>query len=238
MPGRGLLLVPEWPARLPLAFRRMLQRATLAGGGVWLEPRGLGAGAGRGTEKPTLPVSGEGGQASPLASQSPALCWRTAGEPGRAFPAHREGALADLAAGPPLGWPNRGPGAGAYRRGAVLLVGERPHVARSGQLKHRLPFVSFDGAGCAPWLAEQLELAGVPETDLYWVNAYDALGVPTDPAFVRDLQPRKVVALGKQAAEWCRDAGLSFVEVPHPQFWKRFKSGEPYPLLDVLRAPQ
>lgn len=218
-PGRGLLLVPGWPPALPLAYRRMLERAVLATGGGWLEP-----------ETPT--------QANPLACVSPGLRWRTAGEPGRTFLAPRQGLLADLAAHAPLGWANGGPGAGAYRPGSTLLVGERPGVARTGQLKHRLPFVSFDGAGCAPWLAEQLEVAGVPEVDLYWINAYDALSVPTDASFLADLRPARVVALGREAERWCKTYSVPHHSVPHPMYWMRFHHRERYPLLDVLGASQ
>jgi len=208
-PGAPLVL-PRWPVELPLGHRRMLQRTVLALGGVHLDPSSAGG--------------------------SLAERWETTGRVGYDFPAYRAGALAELVGGAPLGWANRGPGAGAFRPGVALLVGERPGVAKSGQLKHRLPFVSFDGAGCAGWLAEQLASAEVEEADLYWVNAYDAVGVPTDAAFVRELAPSAIVALGSVAGRWCRDVHLRYRAAPHPQYWKRFHYRERYPLLDVLRA--
>lgn len=204
-PGAGVLAVLAPPPGLPLAHRRLLQRTVLALGGVALH------------------------------SLCPAgLRWETTGEPGRDLPAPWVGSPAELATAGELGWPNRGPGAGAFRRGVCLLVGERPGVARSGQLKHRLPFVSFDGNGCAGWLAEQLENAGVSEADLYWINAYDALSFPTNSSFVDALQPTQIIALGKEASRWCKASHLPHRCVPHPQYWKRFRSKERYPLLDVL----
>lgn len=221
-PTPGLTFMLRWPATLPLGHRRMLERTALGAGGVGLA------------------LSQPPSQANPLAGAPVDLRWETAGEPGRDFPTHRAGTLAELLEGAPLGWTNWGPGAGAFRPGVTLLVGERPGVAHSGQLKHRLPFVSFDGGGCAGWLAEQLEAASVKEADLYWINAYDALDVPTDAMFVRALKPKRIIALGREAMEWChhnhREFSAPYQHVPHPQYWKRFRSRTRYPLLDVLGA--
>jgi thymidylate kinase len=129
---------------------------------------------------------------------------------------------------------NDGPGVGSWRPGhTTLLVGDRPNYPeRYGDL----PFVA--DTGCSPWLAERLEESGVPEDELYWVNATDAEGNPTNPDFLEDLRPYRVVALGNRARAWlCRRAGVSearFHTVEHPQFWKRFHHREPYPLLEVL----
>lgn len=134
---------------------------------------------------------------------------------------------------------NRGPGIGRWRPGEVtLLVGDQAHPtglpAEADGLD--LPFVS--AAGCSPWLAERLEEAGVGEGALYWVNARRPDGSATDPAFLRDLNPRRVVALGTAARAWLHRAGLGegdHATVEHPQHWKRFHHREPYPLVDLLR---
>lgn len=117
-------------------------------------------------------------------------------------------------------------GVGQWGPGSTLLVGER--VSSAGWPD--MPFVSFHEGGCSAWLARQLESWRVPESSLYWVNAYQL-----SPDFMgRDDAPKKVVALGKVAAAWCRKAGLAFDEVPHPQFWKRFHSHEEYELKEAL----
>lgn len=211
--------VPQWGAPgLPTGHRRMLERAALAVGAVAVAP---------------LPAVPDGSTRTPAEDQAnPLSHWEALGVPGTDLPRPWRGALPPPG---PLGWVNRGPGAGAFRPGAMLLIGERPGVARSGQLKHRLPFVSFDGGGCAGWLAEQLESVSVPESALYWINAYDALGVPTSPAFLYALEPTHIVALGRDAERWCNaNAVGDFYVVPHPQYWKRFQSRRRYPLLDVL----
>lgn len=135
---------------------------------------------------------------------------------------------------------NHGPGAGAFRPGHVtLLVGDKPNLPRTGQhLFYRVPFLSMHGGGCSRWLADQLEEAWVPESSLYWINASDGAGIGTEHAFIEKLQPRKVIALGAEAAKWCVEARLQgrYDQVPHPQYWKRFGKGEHYPLLDFLPA--
>jgi hypothetical protein len=103
-------------------------------------------------------------------------------------------------------------------------------------LKHRLPFVTFGGGGCAPWLADGLERAGVPENTLYWINAYDVRGAATSAEFVKDLRPVQVVAMGKLAERWCVDHMVRHDSVPHPQYWMRFHHHAPYPLFNVLRS--
>lgn len=127
--------------------------------------------------------------------------------------------------------PNTGPGIGAFATGSILLIGDRP-----GGLGGRwhLPFVSLTAGGCSEWLAEQLEEYDIHERALYWVNASD--GVQTTRAdFVDALKPRAVVALGDAAARWCTNvARVPFVQVDHPQHWKRFHHSESYPLIKEL----
>lgn len=129
---------------------------------------------------------------------------------------------------------NIGPGVGAWRPGrSVLLVGERPNLRR-GQT-YLGPFCAWSNVGCSSWLSHRLEAARIPERDLYWINAYDRRGHAADPRFLNHLQPRLVVALGSVAARWCRRHDVRHVSVPHPQYWKRFRSRQPYPLLEALK---
>jgi hypothetical protein len=249
-PDHPVLVLPRlWPASLPAPLQRMLQRTALSLGGVLATPPPSPArpapAAALLRPLPSPQQAPSPAQTTPQQATTPAhpaparsldpfyrLNGAVWGGPRGALPGGVPALLA-------LGWANRGPGAGAYRPGAVtLLVGERPNVARTGELKHRIPLVTFAGTGCAIWLAQQLEDAGVPESILYWINAYDAVGVPTDAAFLDDLQPHRVIAMGKLAERWCTDHASKFETVPHPQYWKRFHGNQRYPLLDQLREFQ
>ena len=216
-PSSEILALPRlWPSTLPVAHRRMLERTALALGAV-LVPLSSALGPEKASlQAPLLARPGQNPSQGPILTVGRPYSWAPSG-------------------GLSSGWANLGPGAGAFRPGvSTLLVGERPGVARTGELKHRLPFVTFAGTGCAPWLAHQLESIGVGKEQLYWINAYDALNVPTEHVFLELLQPRIIVALGKLAARWCSDASTRYEETTHPQFWKRFHHRERYPLLDLL----
>lgn len=136
---------------------------------------------------------------------------------------------------------NLGPGIGMFKKGVTLVVGEQ--VNKNAMLHADWPFVANGGSSL--WLAELLHEAGINENQLYWINAMDANGEETSDEFIEELRPAKIVALGKAAEIWCKDRGLHLTEprhlewtfhaVPHPQFWKRFHSGEPYELVEVLR---
>lgn len=117
-------------------------------------------------------------------------------------------------------------GIGHWHPNSVILVGDR--CSRHGI--HNLPFVSFQGAGCSAWLAQQLESWDIGEQELYWINSA-GLGVN----WLNEIdRPRKFVALGVHAENWCQHAGVPHTAVPHPQYWKRFKHGDPYPLKEAL----
>lgn len=127
---------------------------------------------------------------------------------------------------------NNGPGIGNWLPEAVtLLVGDRPNLNNN----NGDPFVDFThGNGCAVWLAKELENYGVPESRLYWINAKDVDNKTTDPSFIDDLRPIKVIAFGNEAYNWCAIHGISASKVPHPTFWKRFNTTTQYPLKELL----
>lgn len=129
----------------------------------------------------------------------------------------------------------RGPGIGKFNPGRViLLVGDKPAKRHAN-----FPFCSHLQAGCSWWLANVLDSHDIKEEQLYWVNAYGCDGYPRlAPDFVSDLSPHIVVALGKTASYWCDGASIEHISVHHPQYWKRFKFGQTYPLLDLLWAVQ
>lgn len=135
-------------------------------------------------------------------------------------------------------WPAVGLGLGTYRVGCTLLVGDRPGPGWARATLPSWPFVSALKTGCSGWLAEQLETAGIPEDRLYWINAYRYDGTPIKTTLLKDLQPARVVALGNNAATWCRaneEVLGTFAEVHHPSYWKRFHSHQAYHLIKLLR---
>lgn len=127
---------------------------------------------------------------------------------------------------------NPGPGVGAWRPGEVTLM-----VGQELQVGGVWPFVW--PSGCSVWLTNCLEDAGVSEEQLYWVNALVGNGERLDPSFVAALKPRRAVLLGKVADDWWHhvvaDSTIPAVTIPHPQWWKRFKAHDPYPLAEALR---
>lgn len=138
---------------------------------------------------------------------------------------------------------NRGPGGGWWMPGKVfLLVGDRTNTKRNHAETTRVPFVSFSHLGCSGWLAAEFEDAGIDESELYWINAYEPDGTPTSVKFVDQLQPKHIFLMGRRAKEWLdEDAknevwsdNIQATEVPHPQYHKRFHSGTRYPLIDKI----
>lgn len=125
-------------------------------------------------------------------------------------------------------------GAGAFIEGNVLLIGERPSLPKTASRTIGHPFCSDDG--CSGWLNKLLEAENVPEEKLFWINALYSNG---DKAvlwpYIEVMKPSSVIALGNVAEGCCRQRGISHEKVPHPQYWKRFRSRERYPLLDVLQ---
>ena len=122
---------------------------------------------------------------------------------------------------------NAGPGIGNFRRGSTLIVGDQvnPRVAL-----YDYPFVA-SGKGASSFITEQLEVCGVGEECLYWINAYDSNGYRTDGSFIERLSPRRIVALGARAGRWCRDLEVEHRQIPHPAFWRRFHFNEEYTAL-------
>lgn len=117
----------------------------------------------------------------------------------------------------------------------VLLVGDRPGPgAPTDPSYHHTPFYSI--RNCSGWLNKQLHDAEIPEEDLLWVNSADKDGVVSDGSFLVNLEGTQVIiALGGNAAKWCAKQGLAHELIHHPQYWKRFRSKEPYVLIPLLK---
>lgn len=113
--------------------------------------------------------------------------------------------------------------------GGVVLVGESFAERKDQDPWYQWPFASFSGEGCSRWLTEQLDEAGLPEENLLWVNA------DQDLSFIRELEWKPtVIALGDKAGLELSKVQVGAQVVKHPQYWKRFRTKEPYPLLKIL----
>lgn len=113
----------------------------------------------------------------------------------------------------------------------ILIVGDNYANLTDADSFYQKPFCAFSGAGCSGWLTDQLELAGVGEERLFWVNA-DHL----EDVSKHDWRGSLVIALGTVAAMTCKNHGFAnLIEIEHPQSWKRFKATQSYPLLEVFK---
>jgi hypothetical protein len=131
---------------------------------------------------------------------------------------------------------NPGPGIGNWAAPA-LLVGSGP--AQAGTPPY-WPFISSRPDGPAAWLTEQLELAGVREEDLYWMNAQTVVDgnlVCEDASTVLENPWRLVVCMGEEALKWAEDWGLSnMVLAPYPTWWWNYRRGKDYPALKAIEG--
>ncbi len=110
-------------------------------------------------------------------------------------------------------------------KGRFLIIGESLNPSNGNK------FTFCSSVGCSPWLCDQLDKSGVPETEIGWANQ-DTL---TKGAIV-DMEPEYVYALGAKARNWCEKNDVSATMFDHPQYWKRFKSNGDYPLVEAMTA--
>lgn len=116
----------------------------------------------------------------------------------------------------------------------ILLVGDRPGPsAPKDQYYHHTPFYSTKH--CSGWLNTQLELEGIPEDKLVWINSANEVGLYYDPNTVKHIHAKHIIALGVRANAWLLKNNIeNVIKADHPQFWKRFRNKHRYPLLDIL----
>lgn len=120
-------------------------------------------------------------------------------------------------------------------QGGILIVGDRPGPsAPKDPIYHHTPFYSTKH--CSGWLNAALEVEGISEKNLVWINSADQHGEDTPFDMVERLKPDAIIALGGNAEKWLKKNGCNlFIKVPHPQYHKRFRNSERYELLDVLK---
>ena len=128
-----------------------------------------------------------------------------------------------------------------YKRGLgmVLIVGDKPGPsAPTAPDYHHTPFYSTKH--CSGWLNSELLKAGVPEDRLVWINSADKDGIPTDYLIIDKIDPSIVVCLGGNAEKWVNKIPEhggeyhAYHKFDHPQYHKRFKNKQPYPLIGFL----
>jgi hypothetical protein len=132
---------------------------------------------------------------------------------------------------------NKGPGIGNWDPGhVVLLIGDRhgPSI-QPYKVDYNIAFCDMAKAGSSYWLSDKLDEASIPETRLYWINAFDSKDEPADPSFIEHLKPAAVLCLGDIAARWCATNKIRHEPFTHPQYHKRFQFNAPYPLIERLK---
>ena len=122
----------------------------------------------------------------------------------------------------------------------AVIIGDTPGPQRpQGPGHHYTPFYSTKN--CSLWLNKLLVEAGVDETKLLWFNAKLADGSELPGHHLTDLLRLNpvplVIALGGNAEAWVRRSAPEspYIKVFHPQYAKRFRSKEPYGLIDTLK---
>lgn len=125
------------------------------------------------------------------------------------------------------------PGIGFFKPGNILILGEQASDPINDP--EQMPF--FSTKACSGWLNWQLEQGCIPEEKMFWLNVLNNDGSPADICGTIDrMKPSEVIALGKIASNACTKLGLKHYYYPHPQYWKRFRSKEDYPLISHLRG--
>lgn len=114
---------------------------------------------------------------------------------------------------------------------SVLLVGEKV----SSDSQHEVPFTGHGNSG--EWLTDLLRQRGISESRLSWINIKaidDEDNTRNILNHVDNYRPRHIIALGDKAANALDVLGISYTKFQHPQYHKRFKSSELYPLIPHL----
>jgi len=124
-------------------------------------------------------------------------------------------------------------GVGNYCTGTIVLVGEQASNPTE-KTANQQPFCS--DKGCSGWLNLLLEQEQIPEEKLFWLNAKNNDGTLIDPKVIENIAPKVVITLGKTACDLLSRSNISYLHHYHPQYWKRFRNKQRYPLLDTLDA--
>jgi hypothetical protein len=114
----------------------------------------------------------------------------------------------------------------------TIIVGKSFAERKNQDPFYQWPFSSFSNVGCSQWLTQQLEDGEIREQDLLWINADQDLTV------LYNLLPRRIMALGHDAAAELYKLKIPAFTVNHPQWFKRFSAVSAdvhYPLVDYIK---
>jgi hypothetical protein len=131
---------------------------------------------------------------------------------------------------------------GYYDKVRCVIIGDTPGPGRPKDKNyHHTPFYSTKNSSF--WLNKMLVENNIDEKQLLWFNSTLANGDELDPIHIKDLDrrgdERVFIVLGGNAEKWFKKAapGVPYYKVFHPQYAKRFRSKEPYALIDLLKEP-
>lgn len=110
----------------------------------------------------------------------------------------------------------------------IALVGDEFAERKDQDPWLQWPFASFSNGGCSRWLTMKLLEAGVSEYNLLWLNKDDV-------ELLHDTQTEHVLALGQEAAAELYRHKITAEQYDHPQYWKRFHTHRPYPLIERIK---
>lgn len=120
-----------------------------------------------------------------------------------------------------------------------ILLADTPGPGRPADPDyHHTPFYSTKNSSL--WINRLLAEAQVNEEALLWFNTTLTDGSPlSSQIFFNQIEcDPTVICLGGNAEKWLQAQTLyraPYEKVFHPQAWKRFRSSEPYPLLEHLK---
>ena len=112
----------------------------------------------------------------------------------------------------------------------AIILSDRSYRGRD------LPFVGMDPY-INQWLTYQLELSGIPESQLAWMNVRKPSGSFKSAqalTAISGFTQRRIIALGDVARAWCESNAIDHDAVPCPDTWARYHTGQTYPLIDSI----
>lgn len=132
-------------------------------------------------------------------------------------------------------------GSGHLEEGGVMVVGERVNPFRSrlndAHLEDWAPLAFTSNQGCSFFLHGALRASG---GRFYLTNAVKTLNKKLNRTLLAEeldlMQPRKIIAMGSEAAAALSEQRVDFVHTNHPQYWKRFRNNDVGELVELFRS--
>ena len=112
----------------------------------------------------------------------------------------------------------------------VIIAGDELGPANE---RFTRPFTPFSPATCGEWLLRSIRDAGIATTCGIINTGHPGVDLLALASLAPDA---RWIALGSKAAKRLDDHGISCNRVPHPQWSRRFKHGEPEAYTSLLRA--